>query len=221
MSGRLLRLRDWIEAQTIRERIMGLVGSIVVIALLWHTLLITPLESFRAESEEKIRSLEKQTQAIKADADKLEHKLESDPNEQSRIRKTSREQELQKIDERLQTRVRNLIPPPQMALVLRDILVRQQKLRLVELKSLEAEPVLAESIDDSILPDKDAQVFRHTFQMELRGSYLSTLRYLEELEDLPWRFFWKSLSYEVLEYPEARVVLTVETVSLEEGWIGV
>jgi MSHA biogenesis protein MshJ len=57
--------------------------------------------------------------------------------------------------------------------------------------------------------------------MEIRGGYLSTLRYLEELEDLPWRFFWKSLNYEVLEYPEARVVLTVETLSLREGWIGV
>jgi MSHA biogenesis protein MshJ len=200
---------------------MALVGSIVVVALLWHTLLITPLDRFRAGSEERIRSVEKETQVLKAEAEKLGLKLSTDPNQQSRVRKASREQELQRVDEDLQTRVRNLIPPSQMALVLRDILVRQHKLQLVELKSLSAEPVLAESIDDSILADEDAQVFRHTFQMEIRGSYLSTLRYLEELEDLPWSFFWKSLSYEVLDYPEARVVLTVETVSLREGWIGV
>jgi MSHA biogenesis protein MshJ len=221
VSGRLLRLRDWIEAQTLRERIMALAGSIVVVVLLWHTFLVSPLDSYRARSREEIRSLEKQVHALKGETEKLAEKLATDPNEQSRIRKATREQELEKINDDLQHRVQNLIPPPQMALVLREILVRQQQLQLVELKTLPAEPVLTDSIEDSLLAEGAARVFRHAFEMEIRGDYLSTLRYLEELEDLPWRFFWKSLNYEVLEYPEARVVLTVETLSLREGWIGV
>jgi MSHA biogenesis protein MshJ len=221
VSGRLLRFRDFVEAQTLRERIMALVGSIVVVGLLWHTLLISPLDGYRAHSKGEIRSLEKQLQAIKSETENLGEKLSIDPNEQGRIRKANRERELQRVDEDLRERVQNLIPPSQMVLVLREILVRQRKLQLVELKSLSAEPVLSESIDDLVLSEESGEVFRHTFQMELRGSYLSTLRYLEELEDLPWRFFWKHLSYEVLEYPEARVVLTVETLSLREGWIGV
>ena len=89
----------------------------------------------------------------------------------------------------------------------------------MELRSIAAEPVTqAEGDDDAA---RVASVFRHGVEIRLRGGYLSTLRYLEALEALPWRFFWDSLEYEVTEYPIAEITFILHTLSSEESWIGV
>ena len=38
---------------------------------------------------------------------------------------------------------------------------------------------------------------------------------------LPWSFFWDRLDYTVTEFPKARAVIVVNTLSTREGWIGV
>jgi MSHA biogenesis protein MshJ len=217
----LLQARDWIDEQTIRERAMLLVATIVVASVLLYTFLISPLDLQRARVKEEVETLEKQVRALRVESERLAGKLAIDPNEQNRVRKARREEELETVDEQLRDRTENLIPPSEMALVLREILGRQRALQLVQLRSLTAVPLLKEERNTPKVEGMAGRVFRHGFEMEFRGGYLTTLAYLEELENLPWRFFWKELEYEVIEYPEARIHLKVETLSLEEGWIGV
>ena len=50
---------------------------------------------------------------------------------------------------------------------------------------------------------------------------MATLRYLQALEALPWRFFWDSVDYQVIAYPQSTVRLKLHTLSLSEDWIGV
>ena len=38
---------------------------------------------------------------------------------------------------------------------------------------------------------------------------------------LPWRFFWDHVEYRVEQYPQGRLKLTVFTLGLREGWVGV
>ena len=58
-------------------------------------------------------------------------------------------------------------------------------------------------------------------QIEFKGSYLSTLEYLQALNKLPWKFYWDSLELKVDKYPVSTIVITVHTLSFHEGWIGV
>ena len=58
-------------------------------------------------------------------------------------------------------------------------------------------------------------------QLTVRGNYLDILRYLTELEALPWTFFWSDLSLRVTGYPESEASVTVYTISLKRSWIGV
>jgi MSHA biogenesis protein MshJ len=217
----LLQAREWIDEQTTRERALLLVATVVVAFVLLYTFLLSPLQLQRARSQEEVGTLEKQVRALRLESERLSGKLAVDPNEQNRVRKARREKELATVDEELRDRTENLIPPSEMALVLREILGRQKTLQLVELRSLTAVPLLKEERQSPSADSLSGRVFRHGFEMEFRGNYLTTLAYLEELEDLPWRFFWKELEYEVVEYPEARIQLKVETLSLAEGWIGV
>ena len=83
------------------------------------------------------------------------------------------------------------------------------------------EAVAGRSADTKSSLPQQAVLHRHGFAIEFSGSYLATLNYLEALESLPWRFFWDSVSYEVLDYPKSIVRLKLHTLSLSEDWIGV
>jgi MSHA biogenesis protein MshJ len=56
--------------------------------------------------------------------------------------------------------------------------------------------------------------------MEFSGDYLTLLKYLRQLEDLPRSMVWEEVEVKSDDYPEATVRLQVYTLSLTEGWIG-
>ena len=70
-------------------------------------------------------------------------------------------------------------------------------------------------------PSGAPKLYRHTLVLRLEGSYLDCLAYLEQIERLPWRLYWTRLEVDAGEYPRNDIVLEVQTLSLEQGWIGV
>ena len=115
-----------------------------------------------------------------------------------------------------------LIKPAQMAKVLEAVLTRQTDLKLYRVANLPTEDLLTtKNAQGKSAKSTKAGVYKHGLQIEFRGSYLSTLAYLKALNDLPWDFYWDELALNVQEYPESHITITVHTLSLEEGWIGV
>jgi MSHA biogenesis protein MshJ len=88
-------------------------------------------------------------------------------------------------------------------------------LRLVSLRKLPPQIEIDSQIDG--VP----RVYRHGLRIELVGSYQNTLDYLGRLEALPWRLAWEALDIQVRDYPKTSVILTLYTLSFEEGWLGV
>ena len=223
MSQKLRAFVAWINGQSFRERLLLLGVASVAVFMFWDLVLMGPLRTRETGLQDTLESLRAAGSAIEQETSRLAAELDIDPNEDTRSRTSYLGRQIAQLDSRLEKRTYDLIPPAEMASVLRELLRRQSELRLIRLESLPVEPLFEdpegrESEDD---PDRAAQVYRHGVEMELQGGYLSTLRYLEALEELPWRFFFESLEYEVLEYPEARITLRVHTVSMQEGWIGV
>ena len=68
--------------------------------------------------------------------------------------------------------------------------------------------------------DSEAVIFAHGFEMALSGNYFQTLSFLQHLEKMSG-FYWQALDYEVEDYPNATITLQLNTLSLEEDWIGV
>jgi MSHA biogenesis protein MshJ len=48
------------------------------------------------------------------------------------------------------------------------------------------------------------EVYKHGLEIVFQGDYNSTLSYLRKLEQLPWKFYWEEVVYEVLDYPKAQ-----------------
>ncbi len=117
------------------------------------------------------------------------------------------------IDALIRARAAEIVDPATMAALLEDMLARQRDLRLIRARNLKAEQLPGTA--------DDAPLFRHTLQLELEGTYLAVLGYLETLESLPWRMYWQSIEIDTVDFPKNRIVIEVSTLSFDPEWIGV
>lgn len=62
-------------------------------------------------------------------------------------------------------------------------------------------------------------LYRHGVEMVLQGSYLDMLAYMEALERLPQQLFWGRAELQAGSYPEAKLTLTLYTLSLDDKWM--
>jgi MSHA biogenesis protein MshJ len=133
-------------------------------------------------------------------------------------------------DEEMRVFTTDLVDPAQMRVVLEELLRRQNGLTLVSAVNLPALPVFddesAEPSGDSSASDaaeaSDApKLYRHSFVLKLRGNYLDCLRYLEDVERLPWHIYWSRFELDADEYPLNDISIEVVTLSLDREWIGV
>ena len=148
-------------------------------------------------------------------------RVQNDPNIKLRDQIQETRDQVTMLQSRLNAVTGELISPQDMARFLEQLLVQESQLTLLRLQTLDVKPLLEPESDQSAQQPPEAMLHRHGFAIEFSGGYLATLRYLESLESLPWRFFWDSVSYEVLDYPESVVRLELHTLSLSEDWIGV
>ena len=225
MRDRLAQALDWLDARTTRERGLLLAAALVAVAGAWKLALWDPLTEQRARAAVELPLLDAQLPQLRAQLDRLEQTLGRDPDAAARERRQALLDERAGLDGRLAQLTDGLIPPQEMAGVLRELLRAEPGLSLVSLEARAAEPVLLEGAPApaaGTAPEAArAALFKHGMVIELRGDYLATLRYLESLEALPWRFFWDGLDYEVVAYPHARVRVELHSLSLMEGFLGV
>ena len=107
---------------------------------------------------------------------------------------------------------RRFTAPDRMRGLLEDMLERNKRLRLVELKTLPASPITEGQAEGS-------RVFRHGVEMTISGAYLDLYEYLSALEHLPTQLYWGRADLSVSEYPETTLKLTVYTVSFDKAWL--
>jgi MSHA biogenesis protein MshJ len=117
--------------------------------------------------------------------------------------------------------------------VLEELLRRQSGLTLVSAVNRPAQLVLEDEDERDDVTTADAasvgtaessdapKLYRHSLVLKLRGNYLDCLRYLEDVERLPWHIYWSRLELSTDEYPVNDIVIEVATLSLDEEWIGV
>ncbi len=143
------------------------------------------------------------------------------PNTKLRKQIAALRDDVTRSRKRLQDATERMISPQDMARFLEELLVQEQELTLLSLRTLQGTPLLSEEERGERLGRIGAMLHRHGFEVTFSGGYLPTLRYLQALERLPWRFHWDSVSYEVIDYPNSVVRMQLHTLSLSEDWIGV
>ena len=218
------------DESSLRQRIMIAAAVLITLHAAWDQLINQP----------QVREQAKLAAALEAnqgDLSRLSQEIQVIASTVNRdngvIDRLSRQ--ITDLDAQIELASSELIAPERMPDVLQELLADNAGLQVVGLKSRPAQRVTRDSqtgaarSDAAVAQDEQARsdgdtsaaIYRHDFTIDFEGDYLSTLEYIRSVEQLGWRVFWDSVSIDSSEYPRSRVTVSVYTLSLEEGWIGV
>ncbi len=198
---------------TSREKTMLAATILLVVWGGWDMFIYQPLAIKHQRLTTELADLNKQLSAQKQLATEIEILGKTDPNRVNKQKLSDIKTDLERLRNKLDTGEKKFVPAHLMSEVLSDMLKHNNGLKLIQLKSL---PV-------STFPENsaaDTWVYRHGLSITLSGNYLNTLKYLQSLEALPWRFNWDKIDYQVQDYPVGKTVLRINTLSFEENWLG-
>lgn len=207
---------------SLREQLLILVCGLVVLLLLMYTLLLEPLINSSEKLKQNSKNAEKEMSALVQQVAQLTDKLKTDPNEPVKTRIDELKRQISEITHQLEAQTDNLVPANKMAGMLESVLAGSKGLKLIELQSIAPVPILLGSPEeDEKGAEAMAGLYRHGVTLVFEGSYFDIQKYLEKLEALPWKFYWKKFDYLVGDYPTASVELEIYTVSTNKAFIGV
>ncbi|ABV35154.1 MSHA biogenesis protein MshJ [Shewanella sediminis HAW-EB3] len=214
MKQRWQALGERFDLLSQRERVMVATAAVVVIGMLCYL----PLESLLL----KYNALSKQITAITAEnkislqqIELYEQRLAQDPNDEYNNRLQVLKQQSADLDDQLSFQMVDMIPADHMPTLLSQLLGKVTGIKLQEFKSIAPTPLLA--LDD----EKKTNLYSHGIRLTLEGDYFSLLKFIEAVESMPNKLYWKQMDYKVEEYPGANVVLELYTISVNKDFISV
>ncbi len=230
MQEKFAMLRDKYEELSLREQLMLVATTVVVIAFAWFQFISEPVYRVTKQTSTELVTQLQNLEKLREQHQSLETRRANDPHRELKDRIALIDQKLEKVNKQLAEKFHGLIEPRQMAQVLESVLKKHKNLKLLSVRSLASEHLIQpkEDFEDeaTIVGERETkqeqvEVFRHGLQIEFEGNYLATLEYLKTLEALDWEFYWDAVQLEVTDYPKSRVTITVHTLSLRDSWIGV
>lgn len=211
-----------VNALSLRERALAFGTALVVLFFTWQLLLYDPLLSRSAALRADVQGLTAEVDSLQQQQVLFERQAAQDPAEQRRRRIEERSAELALLDGQLRERTAELVTPAEMVRVLEHLLERDSGLKLLRMETTGAIPAIEFSVVTSAdTPGTSPLVYRHGLVVELEGDFFTILSYLRRVESLPWKFIWEGLELDSTDYPRVVARLSLHTLSLSEGWIGV
>ena len=235
MKKQITAWAERFEAFSLRERALVTAAIVALMFMLWDAALMSPEELQQTQVVKKMQSLNQKTEALNLQIQEMSAALRGGEKQHINARIGELSSLLAQLEQKQKDLTIEFIQPVQMAGVLRDMLSAENGLVLTELVSLGADPLFPNKDDEESNGQANAknesgkktvrahrpEIFKHGMRIVFEGDYFKTLAYLRALEAMPWRLYWDNVEYQVSDYPKARVAITVHTLSLHEGWIGV
>ncbi|ENM5906339.1 type 4a pilus biogenesis protein PilO [Vibrio mimicus] len=198
-----------------REKVLiALCGTVLVVMVLLIGLIEPALKQSQAR-QVQIQTLTSSNQQLQGEIMVLQAKLAKNPDQEQDVELGQLTLQSQEISQQLAEKMTSMVAPSEMPNLLERVLTQSQKLKLVALESLPAEPIIR-----STESEVKSEYYLHPVRMEFTGSYFAIRDYLQALEALPVKYYWRSFQYKVENYPQARVILEVYTLGSREEFIG-
>lgn len=217
-----------IDGMSLRERALIFFAAAFAVVSLIDSFFLNPLLNQQKKLSTQVIQQQEKMKEVQARLAELLQARKADESSPLRTRIVEVRQRLREGDDYLQSRRDKLVPPSQMADLLEQVLNRNSRVQLVELKTLAVTPLIdpadtqsKNAVATAKVLGQDKQVYKHGVQITLRGSYGDLLDYLTALENLPTQMFWGSAKMEVKQHPSMDITLTLYTLSLDTVWLQV
>jgi MSHA biogenesis protein MshJ len=200
--------RAW-QARSKREQVILCLAALVVPLLLADTLVWNPwrvqmkaLSARVAQADQELRQLGAvQSGTAPADA--------SAARQLDELR-----QRLVRTEQAAQDARRQVVSPQQMAARLREVTEARGPVNVVALRSLPVAPLA-----DAGGTAGPTRLYRHSFELQVEGSYADIARYIEQLEQTAGGLRWNAVELDATRHPTVAARLEVFTLSEQASWI--
>ena len=221
----LARAAQWYNLRPIRERALILLTALVLVLVLVWELGVAPLQQRHQSLENRIQTISVSRDDLLAQQQTLNQQLATDPSRELRDQLNARQQRLDRLNRQIADTTGQLIAPKAMVALLRDILTAQESLELQALELQTPTPVFAPEGNGQPSQEQQASpeplLYAHDVELRIKGSYLDVLKYLERLEAMDERLGWIKLQYSAGDWPSGEAIIRVQTLSLDQAWLGV
>lgn len=207
------------DALSRRERGMILAALLALVYTGWDSLIQQPLAAKAAQTAGALGTARSRLQQLQTEATVVRVKAAADPDSATKEKLARLAEERRALEQRRSGLAQLFIAPRNMAPLLKSLLEKEQGLRLVSLATLPPQPLGVDSRPADKGAEDAAPAYRHGLALELEGGYFDLLHYLRALENQP--VFWRSVDYQVKDYPKAAIRLEVFTLSFQAEWLGV
>ena len=232
------RYVERMDAASLRERVMVFAATAVALVALLNAALIEPQLTVQRKLAREITLRQGEIKTLQEQLQKVALARQADPDKLNRDKLETLKRQVSEIEAKLVVEQRKFAPPEQVGKLLEEMLSRNRKLQLVDLRTLpvatlsrfagESEkPAAQKPAADKPAAQKPApgtpaaggQIYRHGVEITVSGSYLDLLEYLKDLEKLPSQMYWGRLELSVAAHPKVNLKLSVYTLSLDPAWM--
>lgn len=214
------------EAASLRERLMIFAAAAVAVIALASSVLIEPELA-------KQRRLSREAEQRQGEIRKMQEQLQtmalarqSDPDQATRRQIETVRARAVELEAKLKEEQRKFVPPERIGALLEELLGRNRRLQLVDMRTLPVASIDPSSPTQKPAAEKPAAkpavpgtIYRHGVEITLTGGYMDLLAYLRDLEKLPTQMYWGRLELAALAYPKVTLKLSVYTMSLDVAWL--
>lgn len=214
MKQKLQELGARFDLLSQRERVMVAAAAFVVIGMLCYL----PVESLLLKHNELSRSNLALVAENKVSLQQIElykQRLAQDPNDEYHARFAVLEQQSKELDKQLSFQMVDMVPADHMATLLSQLLEKVKGIELQDFQSIAPIPLLA------IGEEKKMNLYSHGIRLTFQGDYFAVLKFIQAIEAMPNKLYWKRMEYQVEEYPMANIVLELYTLSINKDFISV
>ncbi|MBA3661728.1 MAG: hypothetical protein H0W64_08380 [Gammaproteobacteria bacterium] len=206
MNEYLLKARIWFETRSIREKLFVLLLSWALIYAFTNFLFINVEEHRTAVLRAEIKEIEHRINAWKTQINALNKLAESDLYKKWLLQ----HQAFSSLRGQYKF-LQNASPTKQWQDVIRAVLQSQNNITLLKIKNFPESSYTTSSTGPTepaapaAKPSSTNNIFQQRLLLAVSSDYFGTLNYLKRLEDLLPNIRWDLLSYEVFQYPFAKV----------------
>ena len=218
MNSRLRQYTQRFDARSLRERGLIALSVIVVVSFVWWSNYATPRMS-------RIETLQLENQRIAGDVENqrtllldIRRSIAAGVQQEKEVQLARLSNDLAALEEQLRVTTIELIDPEKMFELMNQLIYRDSRLKLLNLKRREVKPAIP---SDNEAETDQAGIYRHVLEIEFAGKYLDILRYMQTLEALDWKLLWDEIEIVTDEYPQVTVKVVISTLSTRKEWVGI
>jgi len=220
------KFTEAIDGRSTRERALILAAAGALTFVLMESLLVGPVFTARKRLILETRNDQVQIGKMVEQVRTLMLARGVDPDSALKSKLAELKTRHAALQSQIDRQAADLVSADKMSAVLERMLANNARLQLIEVKTLPRAAIgaakeAASARQAPAAAGEQPEMYRHGVEISMRGGYLDLLAYLKEIESLPVRMFWESVSLSAAAYPAVTMRLVVYTISLEKVWLTV